>query len=136
MSQTFFRFPLKVQAIRSLLQVYTCMLSFNFVLGLNFIFHCFILTCTPGLANQASYQGSSQCYFQSEYCKSQDLKSVTSTTTLTCGAQKLKKCLRIIKASSNQSIKAIKQELEYSHSFQSFRQCSVVVPVQFDLVGI
>ena len=38
--------------------------------------------------------------------------------------------------SNNQTKKAIMQELEYSHSFQSFRQCSVVVAVQFDLVGI
>ena len=38
--------------------------------------------------------------------------------------------------SNNQTIKAITQEVEYSHSCQSFRQCSVVVAVQFDLVGI
>ena len=38
--------------------------------------------------------------------------------------------------SNNQTIKAIMQEVEYSHSFQSFRQCSVVVAVQFDLVRI
>ena len=59
-----------------------------------------------------------------------------NTNRLTCVAQKFKKHFRIIKASSNQTIKAIMQEVEYSHSFQRFRQCSVVVAVQFDLVGI
>ena len=59
-----------------------------------------------------------------------------NTNRLTCVAQKFKKHFRIIKASSNQTIKAIMQEVEYSHSFQSFWQCSVVVAVQFDLVGI
>ena len=59
-----------------------------------------------------------------------------NTNRLTCVAQKFKKHFRIIKTSSNQTIKAIMQEVEYSHSFQSFRQCSVVVAVQFDLVGI
>ena len=47
-----------------------------------------------------------------------------NTNRLTCVAQKFKKHFRIIKASSNQTIKAIMQEVEYSHSFQSFRQCS------------
>lgn len=56
-----------------------------------------------------------------------------NTNRLTCVTQKFKKHFRIIKASSNQTIM---QEVEYSHSFQSFRQCSVVVAVQFDLVGI
>lgn len=55
---------------------------------------------------------------------------------LTCVAQKFKKHFRIIKASSNKKIKAIMQGVEYSHSCQSFRQCSVVVDVQFDLVGV
>ena len=62
--------------------------------------------------------------------------SYNNTNRLTCGAQKFKKHFRIIKASSNQTLKAIMQEVEYSHSFQNFRQCSVVVAVQFDLVGI
>ena len=60
-----------------------------------------------------------------------------NTNRLTCGAQKFKKHLRIIiRANSNQTLKAIMQEVEYSHSCQIFRQCSVVVAVQFDLVGV
>ena len=59
-----------------------------------------------------------------------------NTNRLTCGAQKFKKHLRIIKASSNQTLKAIMPEEKYLHSCQIFWQCSVVVAVQFDLVGI